>query len=339
MNPWEKLKPPSKPQVIEEVGFRRASREANKIPYKGKLETARKREKTRVHVLARTFLTNIRRGLKILDSYFDAHEFYKDLVRIYYDENEIKRVHKRLVRLEEAVNTIVEEYVQKIIGSDDPDEMRKWRRVAQGKISTFIKRVSDDFIFIIEMYRYVRSLPSIDLSLPTFLVAGPPNTGKSTLVNKLSSARTKVASYPFTTKEIHVGHIEVGYMKGQIIDTPGLLDREMSERNEIELKAITALRHLRGPIIFMFDPTNSAYYPPQRQLNIFREIQNLFKDKDFIAVINKMDEASMENILVIEKQLNTEPFKISLVTDEGLDALRGLIANNIQRLYLDSSKR
>ena len=41
----------------------------------------------------------------------------------------------------------------------------------------------------------------------------------------------------------------------QVIDTPGLLDRNPEERNTIELQAITALAYLNSAIIFILDPT------------------------------------------------------------------------------------
>ncbi len=339
MNPWEKLKPPMKPGDIEEIGFQRASREAKKIPYKGKVETARKRERTRVTMLARTFLVNIRRAIKILDAYFEAPEFYRDLIKLYFDENELKRIHKRLINLEKAVEEIAREYIDKINSEEDTEEMKKWRRVAQGKISTFIHRVAEDLNYVLQLYKYARKLPSIDPDKPTFIVAGPPNTGKSTLVNRLSSAKTKVASYPFTTKDIHVGHIEVGFMKGQLIDTPGLLDREMSERNEVELKAITALKHLKGPIIYLYDISSSAYYPVERQYRIHKEIQEMFRDKSVYPVANKIDIADEEALDTLTKLVGGDMPRISLEKGIGLDRLRNWITQYIENFYREMLRR
>jgi nucleolar GTP-binding protein len=85
--------------------------------------------------------------------------------------------------------------------------------------------------------------------------------GKSSLLRCLSSAKPEIAQYPFTTKEIHVGHIEKTekYItkRFQIIDTPGLLDRPLSKRNEIEKQAIAALTHLADLIVFVLDVSGS----------------------------------------------------------------------------------
>jgi nucleolar GTP-binding protein len=99
-------------------------------------------------------------------------------------------------------------------------------------------------------------LPNIDPDLFTMVIANAPNVGKSSLVSCPSTAKSKVAKYPFTTKQIHVGQIFVKGDRVQVIDTPGLLDRPLDEMNKAELQTVLALRYLAKVVVFLVDPTH-----------------------------------------------------------------------------------
>ena len=45
-----------------------------------------------------------------------------------------------------------------------------------------------------------------------------------------------VQPYAFTTKSLFVGHTDYKYLRWQVIDTPGILDRPLEERNTIEMQ-------------------------------------------------------------------------------------------------------
>jgi nucleolar GTP-binding protein len=116
-------------------------------------------------------------------------------------------------------------------------------------------------------------LPDIDPDLFTMVIASAPNVGKSSLVGCLSTAKSKAAEYPFTTKQIHVGHIFVRGDRVQVIDTPGLLDRPLDEMNKAELQAVLALRYLAKVVVLLVDPTHHSGFDLSIQMNIFNNIK------------------------------------------------------------------
>lgn len=99
----------------------------------------------------------------------------------------------------------------------------------------------------------------------------------------------EVQPYAFTTKSLYVGHTDYKYLRWQIIDTPGILDHPLEERNTIEMQAITALAHLRAAVLYIMDPSEQCGYSLEAQKSLFDNIKPLFQNKPLLVVANKAD--------------------------------------------------
>ena len=86
--------------------------------------------------------------------------------------------------------------------SDDTTVVRK-RTVA--RLASMVHQIDKDLRFLNEVRNVLRKLPHVDDAC-TIVIAGYPNVGKSSFIRQVSSAAPEVASYPFTTKGVIVGH-------------------------------------------------------------------------------------------------------------------------------------
>lgn len=64
-----------------------------------------------------------------------------------------------------------------------------------------------------------------------------------------------------------------------MVDTPGILDHPLEERNTIEMQAITALAHLRAAVLYVMDVSEQCGHTLQQQLELFNNIRPLFANK------------------------------------------------------------
>lgn len=165
-------------------------------------------------------------------------------------------------------------------------------------------------------------------------LVGFPNAGKSTLLGKLSHAKPKVASYPFTTLQPVVGVVEFpGYRRCTIADIPGLIEGAHENRGlgHEFLRHITRCRVL----LFVIDMAGSEGRDPISDLEILRREIKEYDDElarfPWKIIANKMDlEAAAENLAIFRDRFpKIDIVPISAENDIGLDDLRQLLDNEI----------
>jgi nucleolar GTP-binding protein len=161
---------------------------------------------------------------------------------------------------------------------------------------TIMKKHAASLAYLEQVRQHMSRLPSIDPNTRTILVCGYPNVGKSSFMNKVTRADVEVQPYAFTTKSIYVGHTDYKYLRWQVLDTPGILDRPLEERNTIEMQSITAMAHLRAVVLYIVDASEQCGYTIKQQSDLFHSIKPLFANKPLVVAINKTDVRKLEDL-------------------------------------------
>jgi len=152
---------------------------------------------------------------------------------------------------------------------------------------------------------------------------GFPNVGKSSLLNALTRASSKVANYPFTTLEPNLGV----YYELILADIPGLIEGSSKGKG----LGIKFLKHVeRTKILFHFIPAESNsvaedYATIRKELGAYNKE---LLEKDEYLFLSKSDQVSEKEIkekLKILKKINPKVEAISIYDEKSLDKVRKIL--------------
>lgn len=174
----------------------------------------------------------------------DIHPFYSDLCNTLYDRDHYKLALGQINTAKTLVDAVARDMIRMVKYGDSLYRCKCLKRAALGRMCTILKRQKASLSYLEEVRKHMSRLPALDPNTRTLLMCGLPNVGKSSFMNKITRANVDVQPYAFTTKSLFVGHTDYKYLRWQVIDTPGILDHSLEERNTIEMQAITALAHL-----------------------------------------------------------------------------------------------
>ncbi|MDG6243947.1 MAG: NOG1 family protein [Methanolobus sp.] len=302
---FEKINTVPTSEELLDKAFRRATRAMSGKTITGR-RTAIEANESMMLTAANILTDNLKNIVRRFPTFENLPPFYYELADVMVGVDDLRKSLSRLDWASAKIHEIAREHVGNIRKSKDPIHVRKQ---CFGRISSIIYSIDKDLLFLNKARNKLRKLPSVE-DEPTIVVAGYPNIGKSSFVTKVTGATPEIAPYPFTTKGVSIGHFFVGNDRYQVMDTPGLLDRPMSQRNEIELQAITALKNLDAVVLFIIDPTETCGYEIKDQKRMLDEVRSEFK-LPVLVVANKSD-------LPQYKQLDYVDMKMSTATGEGV---------------------
>jgi len=185
-------------------------------------------------------------------------------------------------------------------------------------------------------------------------------TGKSSIVREISSATPEVNNYPFTTRGMTLGHVEVFWSDDnaiakavvpqgqrrpdvpsqdvvlgryafsqlcQVMDSPGLLVRPDDERNEMEALTLAAMQHLPTAVMYVMDLSGEAgnkCSSIEDQLQLRKDVRQRFPRRPWIDVVSKYDLGVVDGALEsLEEILDGAPYiKLSIHEGVGVTELR-----------------
>ncbi|GBG44384.1 hypothetical protein CBR_g77869 [Chara braunii] len=236
----------------------------------------------------------------------DVHPFYGDLLNVLYDKDHYKLALGQLNTARNLIDKLAKEYVRLLKYGDTLYRCKQLKRAALGRMCTLMLKQGPSLAYLEQVRQHMSRLPSIDPNTRTILVCGYPNVGKSSFMNKVTRADVEVQPYAFTTKSLFVGHTDYKYLRWQVIDTPGILDHPLEDRNTIEMLSITAMAHLRAAVLFVVDLSGSCGYTIAQQAALFDSIKPLFSNKPLIVACNKVDLAPLESLAAEDRALLEE---------------------------------
>jgi GTP-binding protein len=165
-------------------------------------------------------------------------------------------------------------------------------------------------------------------------IVGQPNVGKSTLLSKLSSARPKIADYPFTTLVPNLGMVKLGDHESIVLaDIPGLIEGASQGRG----LGIQFLKHIQRTelLLYLLDASaediKSDYQTLKKEIKLF---DPLLSFRPEVVVLNKID------LLPKIKKTKIGSGKvpvcyISALTGEGLKELLKIIKSKLEDIKTD----
>ena len=167
-------------------------------------------------------------------------------------------------------------------------------------------------------------------------LVGFPNAGKSTLISRISAARPKIADYPFTTLEPHLGVVKMDDFRSFVVaDIPGLIEGAHLGHG----LGTQFLRHIERTklLVHMVDVSEASARDPVEDFEtVMRELGSFSEDlanKPMLVVASKLDAAQDPGRVASLKRLAVERnlpyFEISSVTGLGLEALKYAIAERV----------
>ena len=259
-------------------------------PGKGLKDAAREKSLgvKRLEAMTSAYCTPLKTYVKGFPNPDRFHPFERALLELTLSDKKYRATVEAVDVMRKGLYGIGKGYAAQINNQRYAAEMKSTTEKGMNELEAYYAkhgRCVDDLKSIAKM---LRRLPVAELETPTVALVGAPNVGKSSLVQALSSGKSEINNYPFTTKGIKMGHFFVEMERHIVTDTPGLINRADHDRNKIELLTIATLEHLPTCVVFVTDLSGLSGTSIEDQLELRESLYEQFAHRrPWIDVLSK----------------------------------------------------
>jgi GTP-binding protein len=167
-------------------------------------------------------------------------------------------------------------------------------------------------------------------------LVGPPNTGKSSLIARISSVRPRIADYPFTTTSPNLGVVRgKAFTSFVVADTPGLIENASRGAG----LGTGFLKHIERAVLLVYVldisrlPNRTPIEDYETTVTELRTFDRVLGKKKEIAAINKVDLLESPDVLTqferafADRGIST--FSVSALTGQGISELVGELSRHV----------
>ena len=259
-------------------------------PGKGLKDAAREKSLgvKRLEAMTSAYCTPLKTYVKGFPNPDRFHPFERALLELTLSDKKYRTTVEAVDAMRKGLYGIGKGYAAQVNNQQRAAEMKATTEKGMSEMEAYYAkhgRCVDDLKSIAKM---LRRLPVAELETPTVALVGAPNVGKSSLVQALSSGKSEINNYPFTTKGIKMGHFFVETERHIVTDTPGLINRADHDRNKIELLTIATLEHLPTCVVFVTDLSGLSGTSIADQLELRESLYEQFAHRrPWIDVLSK----------------------------------------------------
>ncbi len=280
----------------------------------------KKRPEEKVKFVSKTIRKHLNKVAGSWPNLGELPLFYRELIEVSIDTDQLEKALAALRHASATMEKLERVYQRKLKRRMEKDKAYQLRREYYGRTKAMLRQIRGELEFLAESRRRLLRFPAIKDAF-TIVIAGLPNVGKSSLLHAMTGAEPRVESYPFTTQSVLLGYFEERHLNYQVIDTPGLLDRPLKDRNPVERQAVLALRHLANVVLYIFDPSEACGYTVKEQLNVYREIAANF-NLPVVPLVSKIDLLGEKAGKDFLESQNLNGFLCSAIEKRGVDDLK-----------------
>ena len=305
---FQKLTPVPQQKELLDLAFRRAREKGKQKKFVGNwLQKIRYKENLKIDIVKDTLVTRLMKVLQEFPNTLDLNDFYVELIKLTLDYVKLKKSFGAVDWAIKQIGVVHRVHIKKVNEEKEGSKVKDVTKQYYGRVASILKQINPQLKYLEQSRKIMRTFPAIK-ELFTVCLYGFPNVGKTTILNKLTGTKAKVAAYSFTTKSINAGYMKINDTKVQFLDVPGTLARK-EKMNDIELQAELVLKKVTNVVIYVFDLSGASGYSIKNQEQL---LQNLGKKMKVFPFVNKQD-ITDESIL---KEFKIKHYSLEEIKEE-----------------------